>query len=221
MICYNLLPRISFKTVRETEKDHTFSPKNFSNPRIFIILMKKIKSKLSGKKEIKRTIVRLAYEIIEKNSNLDDLVIIGIRTRGEYLAHRLHQLIENNAEIIMPIGTLDVTFYRDDFRTNLGSPKVGASNILFEIEGKTVVLIDDVLYTGRTIRAAMDEIFTYGRPSSIQLGVLVDRGHRELPIRADYVGKNYPTSINEHVHVKLVEIDDEDAILLIEYDDTL
>ena len=129
-------------------------------------------------------------------------------------------LISKYAGINLPLGTLDVTFYRDDFRTNLGSPKIGASNILFEIEEKTVILIDDVLYTGRTIRAAMDEIFTYGRPSSIQLGVLVDRGHRELPIRADYVCKNYPTSIDEHIHVHLEDVDDEDAVLLIEYDDT-
>ena len=181
--------------------------------------MDKIKAKLSGKKEIQRTMVRLAHEIIEKNNNLESMVLIGIRTRGEYLAQRLHKLIVKNAGIKLPLGTLDVTFYRDDFRTNLGSPKVGASNILFEIDGKTVILIDDVLYTGRTIRAAMDEIFTYGRPLSIQLGVLVDRGHRELPIRADYVGKNYPTSINEHIHVHLEDVDDEDAVLLVEYDD--
>ena len=182
--------------------------------------MNTIKAKLLGKNEIQRSIGRLAHEIIEKNANLEGVVLIGIRTRGEYLARRLHKLIKNNAGINLPLGTLDVTFYRDDFRTNLGSPKVGASNILFEIEGKTVILIDDVLYTGRTIRAAMDEIFTYGRPSSIQLGVIVDRGHRELPIRADYVCKNYPTSIDEHIHVHLEDVDDEDAVLLIEYDDT-
>ena len=181
--------------------------------------MEKIKAKLLGKNEIQRSIVRIAYEIIEKNSNLERMVLIGIRTRGEYLAQRLHELIKKYAGISLPLGTLDVTFYRDDFRTNLGSPKVGASNILFEIAGKTVILIDDVLYTGRTIRAAMDEIFTYGRPSSIQLGVLVDRGHRELPIRADYVGKNYPTSLNEHIHVHLADVDDEDAVLLVEYND--
>ena len=179
--------------------------------------MEKIKAKLSGKNEIKRSMVRLAHEIIEKNINMDSMVLIGIRTRGAYLAQRLHELIKKNTGINLPLGTLDVTFYRDDFRTNLGSPKVGASNILFEIEGRTVILIDDVLYTGRTIRAAMDEIFTYGRPSSIQLGVLVDRGHRELPIRPDYVGKNYPTSINEHIHVHLEDVDDEDAVLLVEY----
>ena len=182
--------------------------------------MEKIKAKLLGKNEIQRSIVRLAYEIIEKNANLESMVLIGIRTRGEYLAQRLHKLIKKYAGISLPLGTLDVTFYRDDFRTNLGSPKVRASNILFTIEEKTVILIDDVLYTGRTIRAAMDEIFTYGRPSSIQLGVLVDRGHRELPIRADYVGKNYPTANNEHIHVYLEDVDDEDAVILVEYDDT-
>ena len=182
--------------------------------------MNKIKAKLSGKKEVARSLTRIAHEIIEKNDNLGEIAIVGIRTRGDFLAKRLHAQIEKISGIEIPIGTLDVTFHRDDFRTNLGSPKVGASNILFEIEGKTVILIDDVLYTGRTIRAAMDEIFTYGRPSSIQLGVLVDRGHRELPIRADYVCKNYPTSIDEHIHVHLEDVDDEDAVLLIEYDDT-
>ena len=182
--------------------------------------MEKIKAKLLGKNEIQRSMVRLACEIIEKNANLDDTVLIGIRTRGEYLAQRLHKLIKKNVGINLPLGILDVTFYRDDFRTNLGSPKVGASNILFAIDAKTVILIDDVLYTGRTIRAAMDEIFTFGRPSSIQLGVLVDRGHRELPIRADYVGKNYPTANDEHIHVHLEDIDDEDAVILVEYDDT-
>ena len=181
--------------------------------------MEIIKDKLSDKIEIQRSLNRLACEIIEKNTNLENVVLIGIRTRGEYLARRVQNLIKKNAEINLPLGTLDVTFYRDDFRTNLGSPKVRASNILFEIDGKTVILIDDVLYTGRTIRAAMDEIFTYGRPSSIQLGVLVDRGHRELPIRADYVGKNYPTSLNEHIHVHLADVDDEDAVLLVEYND--
>ena len=159
-------------------------------------------------------------EIIEKNTDLKNLALVGIRTRGEYIAQRLHELIKKNEGINLPLGTLDVTFHRDDFRTNLGSPKVGASNILFEIDGKRVILIDDVLYTGRTIRAAMDEIFTYGRPLSIQLGVLVDRGHRELPIRADYVGKNYPTANNEHIHVYLEDVDDEDAVILVEYDDT-
>ena len=181
--------------------------------------MKKVKAKLLGKKEIQRTILRLSYEIMEKNNDLESLAIIGIRTRGEFIAHRLHHIISKNTNIKIPLGILDVTFYRDDFRTNLGSPKVGASNIIFEIDGKNIVLVDDVLYTGRTIRAAMNEIFTYGRPSSIQLGVLIDRGHRELPIKADYVGKNYPTSINEHIHVHLEDVDKNDEILLVEYGD--
>ena len=182
--------------------------------------MKNIKAKLSGKKEIESSLTRLAHEIIENNDNLGSIAIVGIRTRGHYLAQRLHKIIESLSSLNIPIGTLDVTFYRDDFRTNFGSPKVGASNLLFEIEGKNVILIDDVLYTGRTIRSAMDEIFSYGRPASIQLGILVDRGHKELPIRADYVGKNYPTSMNEHIHVHVKEVDGEDEILLIEYKDT-
>ena len=182
--------------------------------------MSTIKARLSGKKEIERSLIRIAHEIVEKNNEVSQIALVGIRTRGDFLAQRLHKLIEKLSVIEIPIGTLDVTFHRDDFRTNLGSPKVGASNILFEVDGKNVILIDDVLYTGRTIRAAMDEVFTYGRPASIQLGILVDRGHKELPIRADYVGKNYPTSLNEHIHVHVEEVDGEDAVLLMEYDDS-
>ena len=181
--------------------------------------MNKIKAKLSGKKDVARSLTRIAHEIIEKNDNLSETAIVGIRTRGDFLAKRLHAQIEKISGIEIPIGTLDVAFHRDDFRTNLGSPKVGASQILFKVEGKNIIIIDDVLYTGRTIRAAMDEIFTYGRPASIQLGILVDRGHKELPIRADYVGKNYPTSMNEHIHVHVEEVDDEDTVLLMEYED--
>ena len=182
--------------------------------------MNNFKAKLSGKKEIERSLNRLAHEIIEKNNDLSQIALVGIRTRGDILAQRIHKLIEKLSGQELPIGTLDVTFHRDDFRTNLGSPKVRASNILFKVEGKNIILIDDVLYTGRTIRAAMDEVFTYGRPASIQLGILVDRGHKELPIRAEYVGKNYPTSLNEHIHVHVEEVDGEDAILLIKYMDT-
>ena len=181
--------------------------------------MNKIKAKLAGKKEIERSLTRLAHEIIEENDDLNQIAIVGIRTRGDFLAKRLHAQIERLSGIEIPIGTLDVTFHRDDFRTNLGSPQVGASNILFEVDGKNVILIDDVLYTGRTIRAAMDEVFTYGRPAFIQLGILVDRGHKELPIRADYMGKNYPTSLNEHIYVHVEEVDGEDAVLLMEYED--
>ena len=181
--------------------------------------MKKIKAQLQQKNDITRTLTRLSHEIIEKNMDLSNLAIVGIRTRGEILGHRITALVKEITGEKIESGTVDVTFYRDDFRTNLGTPKIGASNILFEVEGKNVVIIDDVLYTGRTIRAAMDDLFSFGRPASIQLGVLVDRGHRELPIRADYVGKNYPTSLNEHIHVHVEEVDGEDAVLLMEYGD--
>ena len=177
------------------------------------------KANLLDADKIKRTLVRLAHEIIEKNPNLEDLAIIGIRTRGDIIAKRLFSIIKDISQKQIDIGTLDVTFYRDDFRTNLGTPKVGPSKILFDVDKKNIILIDDVLYTGRTIRAAMEEIFSLGRPNKIQLGVLIDRGHRELPIKADYVGKNYPTSFNEHIHVYLNEVDDNDNVELVEYDE--
>ena len=181
--------------------------------------MKNYKAILLDKLSIERSLIRLAHEIIENNNDFGKVALIGIRTRGDYLSKRIHKLIEKIADCKIPIGTIDVTFHRDDFRTNLGSPKVGASNILFDVDDKNIILIDDVLYTGRTIRAAMDEIFSYGRPATIQLGILVDRGHKELPIKANYVGKNYPTSVNEHIHVLVEEVDKEDAVILIEYFD--
>ena len=156
-------------------------------------MSKKIKADLLDEKQIQKTLVRLAHEIIEKNSNLDYLAIIGIRTRGDIIAKRIHSIIKDISKVNVESGTLDVTFYRDDFKTNLGSPKVGPSEILFNVDKKNIILVDDVLYTGRTIRAAMDEIFSLGRPKKIQLAVLIDRGHRELPIKSNYVGKNYPT----------------------------
>ncbi len=179
--------------------------------------MKSVKSKLMVESHIKRTLIRLAHEIIENNPNLKNVALVGIRTRGEFLAKRILHHIENISGEKMKYGTLDVTFYRDDFKTNLGSPQVQSSEILFSIDEINVILIDDVLYTGRTIRAAMDELFAFGRPASIQLCVLVDRGHRELPVKADFIGKNYPTSLHEHIHVHVDEVDDEDAVLLMEY----
>ena len=173
---------------------------------------KKIKANLLDEKQIQKTLVRLSHEIIEKNSNLKNLAIIGIRTRGDVIAHRIHKIIKDISKVNLEIGTLDVTFYRDDFKTNLGSPKVGPSDILFNVDKKNVILIDDVLYTGRTIRAAMEEIFSLGRPEKIQLGVLIDRGHRELPIKADYVGKNIPTSESEKISVKIKDIDGVDRV---------
>ena len=181
--------------------------------------MKKIKSTLMSDIEFKSTLKRLAYEIVECYPDLNDLAIIGICTRGEFLAKKIHRHISKIANKQIPIGILDVTFYRDDFRTNLGSPQVKSSDIMFSIDNKKIILIDDVLYTGRTIRAAMDEIFSFGRPQSISLCVLSDRGHRELPIRPDFVGKNFPTSKSEYIYVHVKEVDNEDAILLVEYED--
>ena len=181
--------------------------------------MKKIKACLQDKNDLKRTLMRISHEIIENNPDLNQVAIVGIRTRGEIIAQRVADSINKIADIEIDNGTLDVTFYRDDFRSSFGSPQVGPSDIKFDVSDKHIILIDDVLYTGRTIRAAMDEIFSYGRPASIQLGVLVDRGHRELPIKTDFVGKNYPTSINEHIHVHVKEIDGKDEVLLMEYTD--
>ena len=180
--------------------------------------MKK-KATLLDKIKINRTLVRLAHEIIEKNPNTENLAIIGIRTRGDIIAKRISKNINEILGKKIDLGTIDVTFYRDDFKTNLGSPKVGPSKILFDIDKKNIILIDDVLYTGRTIRAAMEEIFSLGRPNKIQLAVLIARGHRELPIKADYVGKNYPTSLNEHVHVYLKETDNTENVELVDYDE--
>ena len=164
--------------------------------------------------EISNIIKRISHEIVESNSDLSNLAIIGIKSRGDILASRIADEISKISNDEFSLGTIDVTFHRDDYRTNLGSPKVGISDINFDVNGKDIILIDDVLYTGRTIRAAMDEVFTYGRPNSIYLAVLVDRGHRELPIKAEFVGKNFPTADNEHIHVHVEQIDKEDLIYL-------
>lgn len=179
--------------------------------------MKRVKATLLKEEDIARKLVRLAHEIIENNTDLSNIAIVGIRTRGEILAQRIVENIRVISGDDVLQGTIDVTFYRDDFRTNLGSPKIGSSSILFAVDGKNVILVDDVLYSGRTIRAAMDDLFSFGRPATVQFAVLVDRGHRELPIKADYVGKSYPTSLNEHIHVHVHEVDGEDAVLLMEY----
>ena len=173
---------------------------------------------LLDKKAITNMLLRLSHEIIEKNNDLNKLAIVGIRTRGDIIAKRIVELIKKitkRDDIIS--GTLDVTFYRDDFSSNWGSPKVGPSDITFDVNDVNIILIDDVLYSGRTIKAAMEEIFSFGRPSSIQLGVLVDRGHRQLPIKANFVGKNIPTSEDEHVHVFVEEIDGKEEICLMKY----
>jgi pyrimidine operon attenuation protein/uracil phosphoribosyltransferase len=168
-----------------------------------------------------RTLSRIAHEIIEANPDLSRVALVGIQTRGVPLAHRLRRLVEERAGDAPAIGAVDITFYRDDVQVRGGDPPRHAQPVVrstaleFPLEGKTVVLIDDVLYTGRTIRAAIEALFDYGRPDRIQLAVLVDRGHRELPIRPDFVGKNLPTSRDERIQVQLVEIDEIDRILLV------
>ncbi len=163
---------------------------------------------------IRRALTRIAHEIVEKNKGMEDLVLVGIRTRGVPLAERIAAEIERIEGVRPPVGTLDITLYRDDLSLLSYQPVVRATQIPVDIQGKTIVLTDDVLFTGRTIRAALDALIDMGRPYVIQLAVLVDRGHRELPIRADYVGKNVPTSARESVSVKLRELDAVDQVML-------
>jgi pyrimidine operon attenuation protein/uracil phosphoribosyltransferase len=170
---------------------------------------------------LSRTLSRIAHEIIEGNPELDEVALVGIQTRGVPLAQRLARLIEERAGEAPQLGAVDITFYRDDVHVRGGEAPLHAQPIVretlldFPLEGRTVVLVDDVLYTGRTIRAAIEALFDYGRPARVQLAVLVDRGHRELPIRPDYVGKNLPTSRNERIQVQLLEIDEIDSVLLV------
>ncbi len=166
---------------------------------------------------VNRSVTRLAHEILERNGGADQLMLVGILTRGEPLAKRLQSLIQKISDVKVPIGSVDITFHRDDFRERLVVPQVKGTDINDSIDDKTVVLVDDVLFTGRTIRAALDELNVFGRPKKVQLAVLVDRGHRELPIRADFVGKNIPTHEGEHVKVRLKEVDDKDIVTLTRY----
>ena len=175
-----------------------------------------IKANIIDSIGLERTITRLAHEIIEHNKGSENVVLIGMRTRGEFLAKRIQEKISSIDGKMPDLGILDTTLYRDDFRTRLKQPEVSVSDIAFDLTDKNVILIDDVLYTGRTVRSALDAIMDIGRPSTIQFCVLVDRGHKEMPISADYVGKNIPTSINEEVKVKMKEIDGEDGVYLIE-----
>src|SRR2546422_5536840 len=168
-----------------------------------------------------RTLHRIAHEIIERNPELDQVALVGIHTRGVPLAQRLRRLIEDFSDSEVDLGTVDITFYRDDVSVRGGDaplhpqPLVCSTRLDFPLEGKTCILVDDVLYTGRTIRAAIEALFDYGRPARVQLAVLADRGHRELPIRPDYVGKNFPTHRDERIQVQLVEVDEIDQVLLL------
>ncbi len=161
--------------------------------------------------DIRRAVQRVAHEIVERNKGASNLVLVGIRTRGVPLSLRLAKAISSIEGTEVPVGKLDITLYRDDLHT-VSTPVVRETHLPGDIEGKNLVIVDDVLYTGRSVRAAMDALMDFGRPASIQLAVLVDRGHRELPIRADYVGKNLPTSRDERVKVALTEVDGEEGV---------
>ena len=174
-------------------------------------------TKLFDKTDISRMISRLTHEIVEKNDDPENLVLIGILSRGEPLAQRIKKNIGELTQKSVDLGTVNISFHRDDFMERLVVPQVKGTDISFSLDKKTVVLVDDVLYTGRTIRAAIDELLSFGRPSKIQLAVLVDRGHREMPIKADFVGKNIPTNEGEHVNVYLHEVDGKDLVELRQY----
>jgi pyrimidine operon attenuation protein/uracil phosphoribosyltransferase len=166
---------------------------------------------------VRRAIMRIAHEIIEKNKGIENLAVIGIRTRGVYLAERVNECIKQIEGKTLPMGILDITLYRDDLTLISHQPVVRETEISFEITDKKIILVDDVLYTGRTIRAALDALIDFGRPANIQLAVLIDRGHRELPIKADYVGKNIPTSLNQNVKVILEDVDKKaDQVIVLE-----
>ncbi|HTS38543.1 MAG TPA: bifunctional pyr operon transcriptional regulator/uracil phosphoribosyltransferase PyrR [Candidatus Solibacter sp.] len=174
------------------------------------------KAQLMSASEIERTLVRLAYEIVEKNDGVKGLGLVGIRRRGVPIAERLGKIIARIENAQVPVGTLDITFYRDDLSTLGPKPVVQEKEIGFEIEDKNIVLCDDVLFTGRTTRAALDALFSHGRPQRVQLLALIDRGHREIPVEATFVGRNVQTTMNEVIEVKLQEIDDAEKVLLME-----
>lgn len=164
-----------------------------------------------------RTVNRLAHEIVECNKGAETLGIVGIRTRGEFLARRIAQAILQTEGVTVPFGTLDITLYRDDLRGRLSQPQLKTTNILYDITGKNIILVDDVLFTGRTIRSALNALMDLGRPASIQLAVFIDRGHRELPIKADFVGKNIPTSNDQEIKVLMTETDGEEGVQLVSH----
>ena len=163
--------------------------------------------------DVRRTLVRIAHEIVEKNPD-GALALVGIHRRGAHLAKRLQPLVSELLDTAVPLGSVDIAFYRDDLALREGGPVVHATELDFPVQGRTIVIVDDVLYTGRTVRAAIDAVFDFGRPARVQLAVLVDRGHRELPIRPDYVGKNLPTSTEQRVNVRIDEVDRVDEVTI-------
>jgi pyrimidine operon attenuation protein/uracil phosphoribosyltransferase len=169
--------------------------------------------------DMRRTLVRIAHEIVERTPDPELLALVGIHRRGAPLAARLQQLLGELLDADVPLGDLDIAFYRDDLRSRSGAPVVHASHVDFDVDGRTIVIVDDVLYTGRTVRSAIDALFDYGRPGRIQLAVLADRGHRELPIRPDYVGKNLPTARHERVNVRVAELDGVDEVAITELEE--
>jgi pyrimidine operon attenuation protein/uracil phosphoribosyltransferase len=176
----------------------------------------KIKAVIMDEKSLNRTLSRLAHQIVESNRGAENLAFVGILTRGVQIAERLIEKIEPLEGRRLPLGMLDITFYRDDVLGSLKKPRVQKTEIPFDIDGKSVVLVDDVLYTGRTVRAALDALMDFGRPARIQLAVLIDRGHRELPIKADFIGEEIKTTAGEEVRVKLKNVDGEDSVYLVE-----
>lgn len=171
---------------------------------------------LLSAEDINRAITRIAHEILEKNKGSENLAVVGIRTRGVFVAQRLIKKLNEIEDIDLPLGILDITLYRDDLGTGLQNPELKETDIPFPIDGMKIILCDDVLFTGRTIRAAIDALMDFGRPACVQLAVIIDRGHRELPIRPDFVGKNIPTSRQMTVKVSLVEADKEDQVTIID-----
>lgn len=173
------------------------------------------KSQVLDKEGIQRTITRISHEILEKNHGVKDLAIVGIRSRGAYLAERIASSIKKIEGKDVPVGAVDITMYRDDLTEVAEQPVVHSTEIDFDVNGKKIILVDDVLFTGRTVRCAIDELIDFGRPANIQLAVLIDRGHRELPIRPDFVGKNIPTSTKESIEVRLKESDDSEEVVVL------
>jgi pyrimidine operon attenuation protein / uracil phosphoribosyltransferase len=171
--------------------------------------------RIMAAEDVRRAVIRISHEIVEKQAGTDGLVLIGIQRRGVPLAHRIAGAILEHEGVVVPVGALDITFYRDDLSLIAQQPVVKGTAIPFDLNGATVILVDDVLYTGRTIRAAIDALFEFGRPARVQLAVLADRGHRELPIRPDYVGKNVPSARRQRVQVRLVELDEVDEVVLL------